>query len=245
MEIDFQKTKIKGLNMGLYDRNYMNGRTQEYANTMSDTALVGFVKTTYKFFAASLLFATIGALIGLNFFEVVLQYKWAIFIAEFAALFGLMFSKSKPGLNVMMLFVFTFLSGVTLVPLLGYVIARSGVGAIWQALGMTTIIFSGMSIFALKTKSDLANMGKMLFIALIVVVVCSLVNIFLGSPVFQAVIAGACALLFSVYVAYDTQNIVRGRYDSPVDAAVSLYLDFLNIFISILQLIGLFGGRDD
>ncbi|PAF54555.1 hypothetical protein BKH42_01215 [Helicobacter sp. 13S00482-2] len=231
--------------MGLYDRNYMNGRAQEYSSVMSDTALVSFVKTTYKFFAASLLFATIGAVLGFNFFEEVLEYKWVIFIAEFAAFFGLMFSKSRPGLNVAMLFIFTFLSGVTLVPLLGYVIAKAGAGAIWQALGMTTIIFGVMSIFALKTKSDLANMGKMLFIALIVVVVCSLVNIFMGSPIFQAIIAGACAVLFSVYVAYDTQNMVRGRYDSPVDAAVSLYLDFLNIFISILQLIGLFGGRND
>ncbi|PAF47740.1 hypothetical protein BKH46_02575 [Helicobacter sp. 12S02634-8] len=231
--------------MGLYDRNYINEKAQSYNNALSDSALVGFVKTTYKFFAGSLLLATIGALIGFQYFEVVVQNRWVFFIAEIAAFFGLMFSKRKPGLNVAMLFIFTFLSGVTLVPLLGLVIAKSGVGAIWQALGMTTIIFGIMSIFALKTKSDLANMGKMLLIALIVVLVCSVVNIFLGSPVFQAVIAGACAILFSVYVAYDTQNMVRGLYDSPIDAAVSLYLDFLNIFISILQLIGIFGGRED
>ncbi|PAF52414.1 Bax inhibitor-1/YccA family protein [Helicobacter sp. 13S00477-4] len=231
--------------MGLYDRNYMNERTQEYKQVLSETALVNFVKTTYKLFAGSLLLATIGALIGFQYFEAVIQYRWVFFIAEIAAFFGLMFSKNKPGLNISMLFIFTFLSGVTLVPLLGFVITKAGVGAIWQALGMTTIIFGLMSIFALKTKADLANMGKTLFIAVIVVLVCSVVNIFLGSPVFQAVIAGACAVLFSVYVAYDTQNMVRGLYDSPVEAAVSLYLDFLNIFISILQLIGLLGGRDD
>ncbi|PAF49401.1 hypothetical protein BKH41_01665 [Helicobacter sp. 12S02232-10] len=231
--------------MGLYDRNYMNEKAQSYHNALSETALVSFVKTTYKFFAGSLLLATIGALIGFHYFEIVLQYRWVFFIAEIAAFFGLMFSKSKPGLNIAMLFIFASLSGVTLVPLLGFVIAKAGAGAIWQALGMTTIIFGIMSIFALKTKSDLANMGKMLFIALIVVLVCSLVNIFLGSPVFQAVIAGVSAILFSVFVAYDTQNMVRGLYESPVDAAVSLYLDFLNIFISILQLIGLFGGKDE
>ncbi|PAF43577.1 Bax inhibitor-1/YccA family protein [Helicobacter sp. 11S02596-1] len=231
--------------MGLYDRNYINEKAQSYGSALSETALVNFVKTTYKFFAGSLLLAAIGALIGFQYFEAVVAYRWVFFIAEIVAFFGLMFSKSKPGLNVAMLFIFASLSGVTLVPLLGFVIAKSGVGAIWQALGMTTIIFGIMSIFALKTKSDLANMGKMLFIALIVVVVCSLVNIFLGSPIFQAVIAGGCAILFSLYVAYDTQNMVRGLYDSPVDAAVGLYLDFLNIFISILQLIGLFGGKDE
>ncbi len=229
--------------MALYDR--ANSRNAYAENSLlQESELVSFVKTTYKFFAGSLLLATIGALLGLMNFQAVVQYKWVFFIAEIAALFGLMFSKSKPGLNLFMLFAFTSLSGVTLVPLLGMVIAKAGLGAIWQALGMTTIVFGLMSVYALKTKNDLANMGKMLFIALIVVVVCSLINLFLGSPMFQVVIAGASAILFSLYIAYDTQNIVKGMYDSPIDAAVDLYLDFLNVFISILQIIGIFSDRD-
>ncbi len=229
--------------MALYDRaNSRNAYAED--SLLHESELVSFVKTTYKFFAGSLLLATIGALLGLMNFQAVVQYKWVFFIAEIAALFGLMFSKSKPGLNLFMLFAFTSLSGVTLVPLLGMVIAKAGLGAIWQALGMTTIVFGLMSVYALKTKNDLANMGKMLFIALIVVVVCSLINLFLGSPMFQVVIAGASAILFSLYIAYDTQNIVKGMYDSPIDAAVDLYLDFLNVFISILQIIGIFSDRD-
>ncbi|TPH28771.1 Bax inhibitor-1/YccA family protein [Helicobacter pylori] len=229
--------------MALYDRADSHNAYAE--NSLShESELVSFVKTTYKFFAGSLLLATIGALLGLMNFQAVVQYKWVFFIAEIAALFGLMFSKSKPGLNLFMLFAFTSLSGVTLVPLLGMVIAKAGLGAVWQALGMTTIVFGLMSVYALKTKNDLANMGKMLFIALIVVVVCSLINLFLGSPMFQVVIAGASAILFSLYIAYDTQNIVKGMYDSPIDAAVDLYLDFLNVFISILQIIGIFSDRD-
>ncbi len=229
--------------MALYDRaNSHNAYAED--SLLHESELVSFVKTTYKFFAGSLLLATIGALLGLMNFQAVVQYKWVFFIAEIAALFGLMFSKSKPGLNLFMLFAFTSLSGVTLVPLLGMVIAKAGLGAIWQALGMTTIVFGLMSVYALKTKNDLANMGKMLFIALIVVLVCSLINLFLGSPMFQVVIAGASAILFSLYIAYDTQNIVKGMYDSPIDAAVSLYLDFLNVFISILQIIGIFSDRD-
>ncbi len=229
--------------MALYDRaNSRNAYAED--SLLHESELVSFVKTTYKFFAGSLLLATIGALLGLMNFQAVVQYKWVFFIAEIAALFGLMFSKSKPGLNLFMLFAFTSLSGVTLVPLLGMVIAKAGLGAIWQALGMTTIVFGLMSVYALKTKNDLANMGKMLFIALIVVVVCSLINLFLGSPMFQVVIAGASAILFSLYIAYDTQNIVKGMYDSPIDAAVELYLDFLNVFISILQIIGIFSDRD-
>ncbi|WP_120952529.1 Bax inhibitor-1/YccA family protein [Helicobacter sp. L8] len=234
--------------MALYDRNTSNTQFNpglEASAQLNDTALVSFVKTTYKFFAASLLLATIGALVGFMNFQVVNQYRWAFFIAEFAALFGLMFTRNMPTLNLLMLFAFTFLSGITLVPLLGFVIARTGAGAIWQALGMTTIVFGVMSVYAIKTKSDLANMGKMLFIALIVVVVASLINLFLGSPMMQVAIAGVSVILFSLFIAYDTQNIVRGLYATPIEAAVALYLDFFNVFVSLLQIIGIMGGRND
>lgn len=236
--------------MGLYDRNYQTqnrniGLAQgAFAN---DNALVGFVKTTYKFFAASLLFATIGAIVGFMNFALVTDpaVRIGLIVAEIVAFLGLLFLRKSPGLNVALLFIFTFLTGITLVPLLGLVLARQGVGAIAQAFGMSTIVFGVMSIFALKTKADLANMGKMLLISLIVVVICSLVNLFLGSPMFQVLIAGAAVVLFSLFVAYDTQNIVRGLYADPVQAAVSLYLDFLNIFVSLLQLFGILGGKDE
>ncbi|RDU53013.1 BAX inhibitor (BI)-1/YccA family protein [Helicobacter sp. MIT 00-7814] len=229
--------------MALYDRDYTNVNVASMAQAQ-ESALVNFVKTTYKFFGASLLIATIGALVGFMYFEAVMQYRMFIFIAEFAALFGLMFSRSKPGLNIAMLFIFTFLTGLAITPLLGLVIAKNGAGAVVSAFGMTTIIFGVMSIFGVKTKKDLANMGKMLFISLIVVIICSIVNLFVMNMGFQALIAGAVAILFSVYVAYDTQNIVRGLYSSPVDAAIALYLDFYNIFVSLLQLFGIFGSRD-
>lgn len=236
--------------MGLYDRNYQTqnqniGLAQgAFAN---DNALVGFVKTTYKFFAASLLFATIGAIVGFMNFALVTDpaVRIGLIVAEIVAFLGLLFLRKSPGLNVALLFIFTFLTGITLVPLLGLVLARQGAGAIAQAFGMSTIVFGVMSIFALKTKADLANMGKMLLISLIVVVICSLVNLFLGSPMFQVLIAGAAVVLFSLFVAYDTQNIVRGLYADPVQAAVSLYLDFLNIFVSLLQLFGILGGKDE
>lgn len=230
--------------MGLYDRNYMdNMQTSAQGAVAQDSALVKFVKTTYIFFAASLLFGFIGAMIGLMYIQLVFEYRMFIFVAEIAALFGLMFSRSKPGLNIAMLFIFTTLTGLAITPLVAMVAATSGVKAVAMAFATTTIVFGVMSIFGLKTRKDLANMGKMLFIALIVVFVCSLVNLFLGSSSFQVIISSAVAILFSVYVAYDTQNIVRGLYTSPVDAAISLYLDFYNIFMSLLSLIGL-ANRD-
>lgn len=229
--------------MGLYDRNYMGNVNAAELSMQSDSALVRFVKTTYIFFGASLFFAFVGAMIGFSYLQIVFENRMVIFIAEIAALFGLMFSRSKPGLNIAMLFIFTTLTGLAITPLVAMVAAKAGAGAVVMAFAMTTIVFGVMSIFGIRTKKDLANMGKMLFITLIVVVICSIVNIFLGSSMFQVLISSAAVILFSLYVAYDTQNIIRGLYTSPVDAAISLYLDFYNIFVSLLSLIGL-SNRD-
>lgn len=225
--------------MSLYDRNYT--RDTDIAIEASENALVNFVKQTYKFFAASVLFATIGAYIGMGFVSYMTMPVFiGLVVAEFVLLFGLMFLKSKPVVNVMLLFAFTFVTGVTLVPLLARVLGLAGGASIvTQALLMTTIIFGVMSFFALKTTKDLANMGKMLFVALIVIVIASLINLFLGNPLIQVIISAVGAIVFSLYIAYDTQNIIRGRYDSPIMAAISLYLDVLNLFISLLQLLSI------
>lgn len=235
--------------MSLYDRKSINNFEQYSENSyaQSDTALIQFVKQTYQLFAGSLLAATVGAYVGISTLgAIVAQFYIGFVILEFALLFGLFFTKTKPGINLFMLFAFTFVSGLTLTPILSRVLGIPGGAAIVaQAFLLTTAIFGIMSIFALRTKKDLASMGKMLFIALIVVVIGSLINLFLGSPILQVIIAGVSAILFSIFIAYDTQNIVRGLYDSPVTAAVSLYLDFLNLFVSLLQLLGIFNSNNE
>jgi len=60
----------------------------------------------------------------------------------------------------------------------------------------------------------------------------------------QIIIAGAVVILFSILVIYDTQNIMNGSYQTPIDGAIALYLDFLNIFIALLQLFGIFGNEE-
>lgn len=238
--------------MSLYDRKSLNSNYDSSeanfsgASFGSDIALISFVKQTYQLFAASLLAATVGAYIGITSFgNIVGQYYIGFVILELALLFGLFFTKTKPGINLFMLFAFTFVTGVTLTPILSKVLGMPGGATIVaQAFLLTTAIFGIMSIFALRTTKDLASMGKMLFIALIVVCIGSIINIFLGSPILQVIIAGVGAVLFSLFIAYDTQNIVRGMYDSPVMAAVSLYLNFLNLFVSLLQLLGIFNSKE-
>ena len=233
--------------MGLYDRNYIQNRTQEqsYEQTQSKSSLAVFIKQTYQLFAASLLAATAGAYVGLGMAAAVASFYFGFVILEFALLFGLYAAKKKAGLNLILLFGFTFVSGLTLAPLLTHILGLAGgAGIIANAFMLTTVAFGGLSMFAMNTKRDFSAMGKMLFITLIVVVVASLLNIFFHSPLMQLVIASVSSILFSAFILYDTQNIIKGRYETPIEAAIALYLDFLNLFISLLQILGIF-GRDE
>ncbi|HIC44198.1 MAG TPA: Bax inhibitor-1/YccA family protein, partial [Sulfurimonas sp.] len=109
---------------------------------------------------------------------------------------------------------------------------------------MTSVIFGAMSFFAIKTTKDFSGYGKPLMIALVVVIGFSIVNIFLGSPMLSIIISAAVVFLFSILVVYDTQNIIKGAYETPIDGAIALYLDFLNIFTALLHLFGIFGNDD-
>jgi modulator of FtsH protease len=190
--------------------------------------------------------AAVGAYVTMPYAATVMQFKWAIFGFELFMLFiGLGLTRNKPGLNLFALFVFTFTTGVSLVPLLARLIGMGSGGTIGTAFLMTSVLFGALSIFAINSKSDFSNWGKPLFITMIVIVVASLVNYFiLQSPIMHIIITAGILLIFSLFTIYDTQNIANGAYDSEVDAAVALYLDFLNMFTSILQLIGLFPGDD-
>ncbi len=206
---------------------------------------VTFIKQTYQLFAASLMAATAGAYIGMDMAATVAKWYWGLVILEFAFLFGVYLTKSKPGINLIMLFAFTFMSGLTITPLLSAVLGLpGGASIVTNALLLTAVAFGGISLFAINTKRDFSFMGKFLFIALIVIVVASLINIFLGSGLLQLIIASFGALIFSAYILYDTQNILKGNYSSPVEGAISLYLNVLNLFISLLQIMGILGSDE-
>ena len=242
--------QIKGVKMSLYNRNMpqnnyegtgsaFGGAFEQSAQREATSARATFVKQTYQLLAASLLAATAGAYIGTNSASLLSGGAyWIAVIAEFACLFGLMFARKNAKLALILLFAFTFISGLVLGPTLARYIGAGMGNVITQAFLMTTVAFGGLSVFAMNTKRDFSAMGKFLFIALIVIVVASLINIFVGSSMLSLAVSGAGALIFSAYILYDTQNIIRGAYDSPVLAAVSLYLDILNLFISLLHILG-------
>ena len=221
-------------------------------NENAITNINAFVKRTYQLFAGSLIAGSVGAYVGLGFVNNMINpitgsltfMYWGAVILEFILLFGLFLAKNKTPLNLVLLFAFTFLTGFTLAPTLAIFIAKSMGYVIGEAFFLSALAFFGLTIFAMNTKRDFTTIGKMLFISLLVLIGASILNIFLHLPMLQLAIASAGAIIFSFFILYDTQNIIRGNVSNEIEAAVALYLDFLNLFISLLQILGFLNNEE-
>jgi FtsH-binding integral membrane protein len=109
------------------------------------------------------------------------------------------------------------------------------------------VLFATMSFYGYFTKQSLDSVGKWMFVGLIAIIVASVINIFIGSSVVQMVISALAIVIFLGLTAYDTQRIrelvsVDHNGNTEVVGALTLYLDFINLFLNLLQL---FGGRKE
>jgi FtsH-binding integral membrane protein len=122
------------------------------------------------------------------------------------------------------------------------------IGSIVSAFMGAAILFGVMSFYGYFTKKDLTSLGQFMFIGLIAIIIASIVNIFIGSSVGAMVISALAIIVFLGLTAYDTQNIrnmvtsADGTGKEEIIGALSLYINFINIFLSLLQL---FGNRNE
>jgi FtsH-binding integral membrane protein len=116
-------------------------------------------------------------------------------------------------------------------------------GSIVSAFMGAAILFGVMSGYGYFTKQSLDSVGKFMFVGLIAIIIASIVNIFIGSTVMQMVISALAIIIFLGLTAYDTQKIreelsVNTSDVAEVSGALTLYMDFINLFINLLQLFG-------
>ena len=228
--------------MSLYNRDYSNYIRED--SRTSSSALSTFIKQTYQLFAASLIAGAAGAYIGVMmlgfFFSMGMASPFIILGVALILFFAMRACIHNSPLNLILLFAFTFVLGFGLTPLLYSTLSLvNGEVIIAQAFTLTAVAFAGLSVFAMNTKRDFTMMGKMLFIALIILIVASLIGLFFQSAIYTLVISSIGALLFSFFILYDTQNIIRGNYSSPIEGAVALYLDFINLFSYLLSILNI------
>ena len=174
--------------------------------------------------------------------------KWVVMFAPLVMAFAtpyIMSSVDRPG-AILTLHVFAGLMGLSLSVIFK---VYSGTSIVTAFMG-AAILFGTMSFYGYFTKRSLESFGQYLFIALIAIVLASIVNIFIGSSVMQMVISAIAIVIFLGFTAYDTQTIRETLAENePGNAAVMgalmLYLDFINIFINLLQLFGVAPSKDD
>lgn len=174
--------------------------------------------------------------------------KWVVIFAPLAAVFAvvpILASNPPTPVAVAVLHGFAALMGLSFATI--FVIYA--MGSIFTAFMGAAVLFATMSGYGYFTKQSLDSVGKYAFVALIAIIIASIINIFIGSTVMQMVISAIAIVVFLALTAYDTQRIremVSGANATAADeisGALALYLDFINLFINLLQIIGL--KKDD
>ena len=208
------------------------------AASVTTTDRLVFIKKVYSLLAMSMGTAAVGAYLGSGpLLLLVAPNMMLFFILQIALIFFASFAARKPGLNMVALFSFTTVSGLTLGPLLYQV----GPSIAAEAFALTAITFAGLSMYVVYSKKDFSFMSGFLMTGLIVLVVGGLLNMFfIQSGMMHFVMSGASVLLFSGFILYDTSNILRYYgTDEYVSATLALYLDVLNLFIALLSILGI------
>jgi FtsH-binding integral membrane protein len=172
--------------------------------------------------------------------------KWIVIFAPLAAIFGVSYVLgNNPTKQVAQLCLhgFAALMGLSFATIFAVFTMGSIVGAFMGA----AILFAVMSGYGYFTKRSLDSVGRFMFVGLIAIIIASIINIFIGSTVMQMVISALAIIIFLGLTAYDTQQIreMVSVDTSPaveVSGALTLYMDFINLFLNLLQL---FGGRKD
>jgi FtsH-binding integral membrane protein len=168
--------------------------------------------------------------------------KWIVIFAPLVAILGMTFAQEKLDKTGLQIFlqVFAALMGLSFAT----IFAIYTMGSIFTAFMGAGVLFGTMSIYGYFTKKDLSSMGQLMFVGLIAIIIASIINIFIGSTVMQMVISAIAVIVFLGLTAYDTQKIreivtVSGDTGKEeVMGALTLYLDFINLFLSLLQLFG-------
>ncbi|WP_187373238.1 Bax inhibitor-1/YccA family protein [Bacillus rubiinfantis] len=195
-------------------------------------------------FALSLAIAFVGTMAGVY---VPPSLFLPLSILELVMIIAAVFFRRRKAISYSFLYIFTFISGVTLYPIVAYYAATAGANVVINAFATTTVVFSGVAFYAAKSKRNFSFLGGFLLAALLALVAISIFNIFFPlSSTGMLAFSFIGVLVFSGYVLFDISRMKHygvSAEEVPL-MALSLYLDFINLFISILRIFGILGSRD-
>jgi len=235
-----------GRNNGMFGSSRYQYQTLPYGYEGTQTS--GLMSKVMGLLAFSFLFAALGTLVGF-FLNISFGTYWIIAIAGLVVLIILQFVIQRPGLNLFLLYLFTFLEGMSLAPLISYYLSNAS-NILGEAFLITAVSAFGLGAYAWITKRDFSRLGDYLFFGLILLLVTSLLGLFFGSffhtTRIQLIISLFGIALFSGFVIF---NVQRAKYaadtmPNAIGLTISIFLAVLNLFLFILELLSILqGGR--
>ncbi|MBR6690304.1 MAG: Bax inhibitor-1/YccA family protein [Bacilli bacterium] len=204
-----------------------------------------FSKVFFWMFIGLAITFGVGYYVSINdvmLYNVFSKYYIFLIIAELVVVIWLSarIRKMKPMTAKILFCLYSLITGLTFSSI--FVVYK--ITSIVYVFGITALLFLVFALIGYFTKIDLTKIGIYLFMALLGVIICSIINMFVGSETFNLGITIVCLIVFIIYIAYDIQIIKRNLYLIPEEdnlaiyGALQLYLDFINIFLRLLQLFG-------
>lgn len=221
--------------------------TTRYGQVLSPSERNKVLRNTYWLLALSLLPTVLGAWIGVATGITAALTGFVGLIVFLGGAFGFIYAIEKTknsAAGVPVLLGFTFFMGLMLSRLIAMVLGfKNGSDLVMTAFAGTAGVFFVMASLATVIKRDLSGMGKWLFVGAIVLMVGGIINVFVGSSTGMIVISMLAIGIFSAYMLYDIKQIIDGGETNYISATLALYLDIVNVFQSLLALLGIFGGE--
>jgi modulator of FtsH protease len=216
--------------------------TRDYAAT-STLAANKVIRNTYMLLAMTLALAAVTAGISMA-----LRLPHPGLIITLIGFFGLLYATSKTrnsGWGLVSVFALTAFMGYTLGPIVShYLSLPNGTQTVMMAMGGTAAIFLGLSGYALTTRKDFSYMGGFITVGVLVAFLASLGAVFFEIPALSLTVSAAVVLLMSGMILWETSNIIHGGETNYIMATVSLFVSIINLFTSLLQLLGFWNSSD-
>ncbi len=202
------------------------------------------IRNTYTLLSITLLFSALTA--GLS---MVFNFPHPGPIITLIGYFALLFLTHKfanSGMGLVFVFALTGFMGLTLGPIINMYLTMFSNGAelVMTALGGTGVIFLGLSGYALTTRKDFSFMGGFLMVGILVAFLAGLGAMIFSIPALSLAVSAMFVLLMAGLILYQTSQLVHGGETNYIIATVTLYVSIYNLFLSLLHLLGAFGGED-
>jgi FtsH-binding integral membrane protein len=217
-------------------------QTRPYGAQGASSGLIGKVMALLAF---SFIFATLGTFVGTLMAPAIGMGSYLIImLLGFGVLIALRFLIQKPGVNLVLLYLFTFIEGISLGPIVSAYTGAGMSGLLGEAFVITALTSLGLGLYSWTTKRDFSHLGDYLFFGLILLLVTGIIGIFFQSTLFSLIISFVGVAIFSGYVLYYVQRAkyMEDNLPNAIGLTVSLFITVLNLFLYILEILSIFSG---